>query len=181
MDVPSGPHHLCSHTLHRPPHSHVCSYLHTHSGTLTLTPPRGAGSVSGCADTPPHSKGEPEEAQVEWEEPPSPLPGEGRGLGLPSSPGVRGSWGFRGGAGGLDVRSHRPPAMLLTQPPASWGQRGGDPPHRPVERITLIWGLPRPSRPCRVGGALWEMVGGFRSGGRRRTAPAARGRRPALR
>lgn len=35
---------ITSHTLHRPPPSHACSYLHTHSGTLTLTsrpPPRG--------------------------------------------------------------------------------------------------------------------------------------------
>lgn len=95
--------------------------------------------------------------------------------------GVSGCWGFRGGAGGLYLRSHRPPATLLAQPPASWGQRGRDPPHRLVERIALIWGLPPPSRPCRVGGALWEMVGGFGWKERRQTAPAVKGRRPALR
>lgn len=114
---------------------------------------------------------------MEWEERPPPS----LAWTCPVPRGVSGCWGFRGGAGGLYLRSHRPPATLLAQPPASWGQRGRDPPHPLVERIALIWGLPPPSRPCRVGGALWEMVGGFGWRERRQTAPAVKGRRPALR
>lgn len=124
-----------------------------------------------------HSEGEP--GKHTWSGRSSPPPSLAWTCPVPR--GVSGCWGFRGGAGGLYLRSHRPPATLLAQPPASWGQRGRDPPHPLVERIALIWGLPPPSRPCRVGGALWEMVGGFGWRERRQTAPAVKGRRPALR
>lgn len=126
-----------------------------------------------------HSEGEPGKHTWSGRSAPPPLPPLAWTCPVPR--GVSGCWGFRGGAGGLYLRSHRPPATLLAQPPASWGQRGRDPPHPLVERIALIWGLPPPSRPCRVGGALWEMVGGFGWRERRQTAPAVKGRRPALR